>query len=487
MAWGPNNKSLEAHIEPSIKKVPMGSPVVVRERSWHNYEEGYKDSWDIERAYKEGVSKVTWVWRSCDAIASNQAKLPMILREDNRRDGAIVRDHQLLKLLNEVTNQGEDAYLFRYRLSYQLLISTRGVFIEVLRDKNRRPIALQILPPGYTVPVPDKNRFVKNFLVEIDDKKYKLPTEDVIWIRRPHPLDPYLSMTPMEPAGVAIEIEMLAKLYNRNFLMNDGRPGGLLVLRGDIEEEDKQELQSRFRGNLARTGGVGVISSEDGADFVDTAASPRDAAYQAMREITKEEILSAFGVPESVLGNASGKTFANALEEKQAFWSETMEPHLMLLAAPLSQLDNEHILDFDISEVPVLVMARQEQHKYLLEELRSGTISINEYREGTGRKKVDSDLADSLLANPNLTPVANTEKPMDTGTAAGAAGGPGAGITDASTAAQQAQVTQFDPATGDFELASEGTLSVELPASDVPSEVAEETESTGGPLVNRGS
>ena len=64
--------------------------------------------------------------------------------------------------------------------------------------------------------------------------------ENVIWIRRPHPLDPYLSMTPMQAAGVAIEVENLAKVYNRNFLINDGRPGGLLVLRSEINEEDKE-------------------------------------------------------------------------------------------------------------------------------------------------------------------------------------------------------------------------------------------------------
>jgi hypothetical protein len=37
---------------------------------------------------------------------------------------------------------------------------------------------------------------------------------------------------------------------------------------------------------------------------------------------------------------------------------------------------------------------------------------LNEYRDATGKKKVESELADSLLANPNLTPIANTEKPF---------------------------------------------------------------------------
>jgi hypothetical protein len=214
----------------------------------------------------------------------------------------------------------------------------------------------------------------------------------------------------MESAGVAIEIENLAKIYNRNFLLNDGRPGGLLVVRGEMDEDDKDELRSRFRGNLNRVGVTSVIAADDGVDFVDTGSNPRDAAYTEMRQITKEEILAAFGVPESVIGNAAGRTFSNAAEELRVFWMETMLPHLEPLARALDDLDEKYYVDFNTSEVPIMIISKQERVRYLKEEFQSGLISVNEYRQGTGLKTVKSELADSLLANPNLTPIANTEK-----------------------------------------------------------------------------
>jgi hypothetical protein len=217
----------------------------------------------------------------------------------------------------------------------------------------------------------------------------------------------------MEAAGIAIEIENLAKIYNRNFLLNDGRPGGLIVVRGEIDDDDKDELRSRFRGNLSKTGAVTVLSSDEGVDFVDTGASPRDAAYIQMRQITKEEILSAFGVPESVIGNAAGRTFSNAGEEIRVFWVETMMPHLMQMARALDALDPEYYIDFDTSQVPVLVLYKQERERYLLDELQAGLISPNEYRVGTGKKEIDSDLMNAMLANPNLTPIGYTDKPFD--------------------------------------------------------------------------
>ena len=414
MAWNRiDNKS----INPTGMKgasVPPGAPISTNPSFQGR---AYRDPWDIERAYREGMQKVTWVSRCIDAIAGNQARLPIVLRKDNSPDGEIVTKKQgkstILDILNTKSNIGENSFIFRYRLSSQLLLGTRGVFIEKLKGRDGALIGLNLLPPQSTSPIPDPRLFVSGYEVNMPNgDKIIMKTEDVIWIRRPHPLDPYLSMTPMESAGIAIEIENLAKLYNRNFLLNDGRPGGLLVLRGEIDEDDKEELRSRFRGNMSRVGATTVVSADDGVDYVDTSSNPRDAAYIQMRQITKEEILASFGVPESVIGNASGRTFANASEEVSVFWNETMSPHLEVLARALDELDDEHYIDFDTSDVPYLILSKQERERYLMQELQAGLISPNEYRDGTGRKTVESDLADSLLMNPNLTPIANTTKPM---------------------------------------------------------------------------
>ena len=197
----------------------------------------YHDLWDIERAYREGFQKITWVQRCIDAIAGNQARLPVILRKDNSRDGQILTGRRatrspLIEIFNTKANEGENAFIFRYRLSSQLLMSSRGAFIEKVKGRDGRIIALNLLPPQSTAPIPDPKKFVSGFEVSMPTgNKVIMSPEDVLWIRRPHPLDPYLSLTPMESAGIAIEIENLAKVYNRNYLINDGRPGGILFLQ----------------------------------------------------------------------------------------------------------------------------------------------------------------------------------------------------------------------------------------------------------------
>ena len=416
MAWNPSqNKSLGGN-QSSKAAIGPGAPIA---QNLAFAGKAYTDSWDIERVYKEGMQKVTWVARCIDAIAGNQARLPVVLRKDNSPLGEILagskaKNSSVLKMLNTKSNIGENSFIFRYRLSSQLLMSSRGVFIEKVRGRDGSIIGLNLLPPQSTAPIPDPKNFVAGYEVQMPNGgTVFMKPNDVIWVRRPHPLDPYLSLTPLEAAGVAVEIENLAKLYNRNYLLNDGRPGGLLVLRGEIDDDDKEELKSRFRGNITKTGQTTVISSDDGADYVDTSSSPRDAAYIQMRQITKEEILASFGVPESVIGNASGRTFSNAGEEIRVFWNETMLPHLEPIARALDELDEEHYVDFDTSQVPVLILYEQERMRFIKEELSQGLISTNEYRSAAGRKEVESDLADSLLMNPNLTPIANTKKKME--------------------------------------------------------------------------
>lgn len=426
MAW---NSSSNKSLRPEQKKsLGYGLPISVNPSF---ADKSYKDGWDIERAYREGMSKITWVNRCIDAIAGNQARLPMMLRKDNSKNGERVKGKEaerspILELLNNRANVGENSFIFRYRLSAQLLLGTRGAFIEKIRGRDGGIIGLNLLPPQSTAPIPHPKKFVSGYEVMMPyGQKTILKPEDVCWIRRPHPLDPYLSLTPLEASGVAIEIENLAKLYNRNYLLNDGRPGGLLVVRGEIDDDDKEELRSRFRGNISKTGQTTVISSDDGVDFVDTSASPRDAAYMQMRQITKEEILAAFGVPESVIGNAAGRTFSNAAEEVRVFWVETMSPHLEVISRAIDELDEKYYVDFDTSEVPILMLYKQERERYLMQELQAGLISVNEYRMGSSRKEVESDLADSLLMNPNLIPIANTKKKMEEG-AAQVPGAPGA-------------------------------------------------------------
>ena len=322
-------------------------------------------NWDIEQAITQGYDRVIWVYRCIDAIASNASSVPIVVREFDDVDGKIIEDSVINRLLNRRPNKYETAQQFRYRLASQLLMSRSGAFIEVVYGRGGRPTELHILPP-----------------------------ERVIWIRtKPHPTDPYAQTTPLVSAGLAADTDFLARLFNRNFLSNDGRPGMLVGVRGQLSREDAEEIRRRFSGGPLSAGSTTVIES-DGIDVQDMSTSPRDAMYLEAIAGSKADILLAFGVPESVLGNAAGRTFDNADAEFEIFWTTTMLPFMDALAAGFDVLtsggiDDEYFVAHDYSKVDVLQRRSRERHDKALGEYNAGLLTIDQYLEMVGRKPFD--------------------------------------------------------------------------------------------------
>lgn len=370
--------------------------------------EPYKDGWDVERGINQALDRVVWVYKAVYAIASNAASLPIGMRVGDWRIGEMQWDSPVLNLLNRKPNKNIDAFSFRFMLSSQVLLSKKGAYVEITRNRLGEVTSLFLHQPQYVFPIPDPQNFVSGYSVEYPNTPRKIvESQDMMWIRVPHPIDPYKGQTPLESAGLAIEFDYYSRVYNRNFVINDGRPGGMLVIKGDMEEEQSEEIARRFRGttgsNIGGAGRITVLAADD-ASFIDTSTNHRDAQYTEARSQNKEEILLAFGVPESVIGNAANRTFANADVELEVFWRETMLPHLSLLEKAFDVLDDDPdtFVSYDVSSVAILSRDDRERAKFHLEELKQGAISIDEYRELTGREGVG---VDELLIPTNLSPV----------------------------------------------------------------------------------
>lgn len=370
----------------------------------------YREAWDIDRAMKEGVQKVIWVFRAGHAIADNQARLPIVVRDGE--DGPEIEDHELLPLLNYKPNDDEFAYSFRYRLSWQLLVSKKGAFVEVVRTRGGSISALYLLDPRKTFPVPGKGRLVDHFSIDLGaGQTDERDPADVAWIKLPHPFDPLGGMTPLESAGISIDVDVLARLYNRTFLQNDGRPGGIVGVKGDMDDDVADELEERFNPGVSGAGRVTVIEAE-GLDFVDTAVTPRDAQYSQGRTQTKEDILGAFGTPESIaLGNASQRTYENVDAERFIFWESTMLGHCGLLGDGLNVIDQDPstFLGFDFTGVDALQRIKRATEKDAREEVTSGTRTLDSYLELTGREPTNTAEGRSYWFPMGLVPVASDD------------------------------------------------------------------------------
>lgn len=373
-------------------------------------------AWDTDQALTKGYERVIWVYRCIDAIASNASKVPIVVREYDDADGKIVEDDILLKLLNRRTNMYETAQQFRYRVVSQALLSRRGVFIEVVRNNAGRPTSLHILPPDTTTPITDADKYVSGYRVMTTAQGIvELPPERVLWIRvKPHPTDVYAQMTPLVAAGLAADTDYLARLYNRNFLANDGRPGMLVAVQGQLGDEDAEEIKRRFSGGPQKAGQTTVIEA-DGISATDLGSNPRDVQWSQAVQGSKEDILLAFGVPESVLGNASGRTFDNADAEYEIFWTVTMQPILDAVAAGFDiltpgGLEDELVVAHDYSKIDVLQRQERQRHATAMAEFQAGTLTIDQYLEAVGRPAFNMPGTEVLWIPQGMVPIGKDDK-----------------------------------------------------------------------------
>lgn len=368
----------------------------------------YKDDWDLDRIIKDAMKKVVPVFRAVHVISDTQARLPAVVRDGHREKGQEIEDHDLVRLLNHRANPDENAYVFRYRLSAQVLLSRKGAFVQKIMDRGGAIRHLYLLDPRKTNPVPSARlsstgmvrgeaiRLVDHYQVDLGAGQTEtLSPDEVAWVRLPHPVDPLAGMTPLEAAGLTIDIDVLARLYNRTFLQNDGRPGGIVGVKGDMDEEVEEELDARFNVGTSGAGRITIVEA-DGLDWVDTAVSPRDAQYVEALANSKVDILGAFGVPESLAyGNASQRTYDNAEAERSLLWEAQELGHLALLAAGLDELDGQEdtFTGFDLSGVEVLQRAEKARREEMRDEVTKGTRTLDSYLEETGRDAVGSDEA----------------------------------------------------------------------------------------------
>ncbi|MFJ4880049.1 phage portal protein [Streptomyces sp. NPDC088745] len=441
---------------------------------------GRADGWDMERVIVEGYERSIWTFKSVEAISKHASTLPIQIGRggDEREFEETLEDHPLLKLLNKQANPLETGDVFKKRLSAQLLLSKKGVFIEKTYSRGGVLARLDLLPPDRVQIIPDDENasYVKHFeFTDYAGHIRVLTPKHVIWLRDPHPTDPFCGVTPLEAAGLSIDLDVKARTYNIAFIDNDGRPGGIVGIDLDgVDANEVDRIQKRLAPGAHNAGQLTLVGTgPGGVTYVDTSARPREMAYETLATTSKNEILSAFGVYESVIGNASERTFNNADREEWNFWAHTELPHLNLIASAFDpDLSDDWVIRFDTSRVQALEFPRRQAREEARKEFESGLLTIDEYRQIAGRPAFDTPQSRALWISPQKAPVpANDQDAAALGLAPepGAGGDPGAALPpaggDESAAAAVAAARELEPSptAADAVAAARGQAPLELP------------------------
>ncbi|GGU13209.1 phage portal protein [Streptomyces violascens] len=192
------------------------------------------------------------------------------------------------------------------------------------------PLELWPVRPDRMEPIPDPQDFLVGYLYRgPSGERIPLGVDDVLFQRRPNPLDPYRGMGAVQTILVDLDATRASAEWNRSFFLNSAEPGGIVEVDRRLDDTEFDAFRERWaeqhRG-VSNAHRVAVL--ENGLKWVDRKYSMVDMQFAEMRSVNREIIREAFGFPKPILGAVDDVNRANAEAADAVFARWLLRPRL---------------------------------------------------------------------------------------------------------------------------------------------------------------
>lgn len=203
-------------------------------------------------------------------------------------------------------------------------------WVSAHAETNTVPQELWPVRPDRMEPVPDPEEFLTGYVYRgPSGERVPLGVDDVIFQRRPNPLDPYRGMGVVQTILMDIDASRASAEWNRIFFENNASPGGVIQAERRLDDDEFQEFQDRWREShrgLANAHRVGIL--EEGMTWIDRKYTMKDMQFAELRTVSREIIREAFGFPKPMLGATDDVNRANAEAAAYVFARWLIQPRL---------------------------------------------------------------------------------------------------------------------------------------------------------------
>lgn len=200
-------------------------------------------------------------------------------------------------------------------------LTGEGVLVVVRAEGLDLPIELWPVRPDRITPVPHPTEFLAGYIYTgPNGERVPLALDEVIHLKYPNPLDPYRGLGPVQSAMVDLDSARYSAEWNRNFFLNSAEPGGHLETDFNLEDEEFEDLQTRWREQhqgVWNAHRVAVL--EGGVKWKERQFNMRDMQFNELRGLSREIIREAFGIHAHMLGITENVNKANAQEGERSF------------------------------------------------------------------------------------------------------------------------------------------------------------------------
>jgi HK97 family phage portal protein len=356
-------------------------------------------------------------------IAEKAQSLPQsILRVYPLGTNDPIDSHRLRALIETPNPLMGEFELFEMSVTYLDLAGITYLMIERARDGL--PAQLWPLRPDLVGVLPSaRDPRVFSWVYRPDPGRphvqVVIPRSDMIAVRYPNPntdnpADRYFGHPPLRPAARAVSLDNAATDFVDRMLRNDATPTTLVTTAEEINQELVERLRAKWRERFTGSNRGSPAFLQKGMDVKVLGLNLKDLEFPDLRSVSESHICMVFGVPPILVGAKVGldrSTFANYKEARTSFWDEALASLQRRFHNAFSRLVPEFTgtgrqrirLRWDNSEVRALQEAETDRWERATNALARGGITINDFRDTVGLKRVSG--GDVFLVGAGVVPM----------------------------------------------------------------------------------
>ncbi len=267
---------------------------------------------------------------------------------------------------------------------------TGNAYWYIVTNNLGTPVALWPVPSQQMKIVLGKQNIISGYVY--DNGLYKVPFdyEEIVHFRFPSLKSMFYGMAPLTAVLDAHQFNLNVKTYENALLENMARPEGVLSTEEFLSDPEFERLRLRWQsqGGASKVGKVRIL--EKGLKYTPMSWTTREMNYVKGREITREEICGAYGIPISKV-TANNVNRANAEAGESQYMTDAIEPRLRRIEEKI----NERIMPMYDPTLNLFVAYDNPvpaDKAYRLTEIQShlstGYSDINEERRIDGKEEV---------------------------------------------------------------------------------------------------
>lgn len=252
-------------------------------------------------------------------------KVPSGKKEDRKE----VTSHAVIDLMNKPNDFMTGPAFLEAAQQHEELTGEQW---WVIAKNPLSPLPLELWPvrPDRMRPVADPQKFCIGYeYIGPSGEVVPLGLDEVIFQRRPNPLDPYRGLGPVQTILTDLDSSRFSREWNRQFFINSAEPGGIIQVTKRLSDTEFNEARARWaEQHKGITGAHRVAIIENGMEWVDRKYSNRDMQFTELIDAGRETIREAFGFPKPMTGATDDINRANAEAAEVVFGRWLMVPRL---------------------------------------------------------------------------------------------------------------------------------------------------------------